>query len=299
MAPISFDRCFTKNWEVLIIMCKVNDIKSFLDKLPPKDEKSINQIFYRGQNERTDNISPSVFRDSKKDKEDNIYIETLTECSHEFDRHMTHIDILSKMQHYGVPTRLLDITTNPLVALFFACNSNSNNVRNDNDSNDGVVYVIKSSEERIKAYDSDSVSILASLPRFSKKDKNKLKDLALKYSKNEAVESFNNSDEVVRRLLHEIKKEKPAFENIINPSDLLSDFIVIPQKNNPRIIRQNGAFILFGLTDNSVKCDSIIIPEESKEKIKDELSRLGISEAALFPELYKFGEYMQSKYTKK
>ena len=30
-------------------------------------------------------------------------------------------DILAKMQHYGIPTRLLDFTTNPLIALYFAC----------------------------------------------------------------------------------------------------------------------------------------------------------------------------------
>lgn len=274
---------------------KITTVEGFFEHLPNIDEQSINPFFYRGQNKETGNILPSVFRDSQKDKEDNIYIETLTECSHEFDRHMTHIDILSKMQHYGVPTRLLDITTNPLVALFFACNSET---EEDGTEEDGVVYVVNSSGKKVKTYDSDSVSILASLPRFSKKDKDTLRDLALKYSENEAVESFNNSDEVVKRLLHEVKKEKPAFEDIINPSDLLSNFIVIPQKNNARIIRQNGAFILFGLGSETVKSNIIKIDANAKKSIKNELSRLGISEATLFPELYKFGEYIKSKYKK-
>jgi hypothetical protein len=44
------------------------------------------------------------------------------------------LDVMVLAQHHGVPTRLMDWTTNPLVALYFA-------VRSVNRSTDGVVYI--------------------------------------------------------------------------------------------------------------------------------------------------------------
>lgn len=34
---------------------------------------------------------------------------------------LERFDLLAKLQHFGFPTRLLDVSTNPLVALYFAC----------------------------------------------------------------------------------------------------------------------------------------------------------------------------------
>ena len=108
------------------------------------------------------------------------------------------------------------------------------------------------------------------------------------------------SDILVKRLLHEVKSEKPAFENIINPLHLLRNYFIIPKKDNPRIIRQSGAFIMVGLQNTidpeRVKIRKIIIPCAYKHKILKELESLGISKITLHPELYKMAEYITESF---
>lgn len=280
----------------------VNSIETYLNRLPRIEEKSNGHLYYRGQGNAQYELQPSIFRGNYLGREHLIYSEIMTECGHEFENCISHNEKLSKMQHYGVPTRLLDITSNALVALYFAC-------ENFTEEEDGAVFVIDAKKSNIKQFDSDTVSILSSLPRFTREEKLEMKELARNLvavsSDNgeismKDIEQFND-DKHIRRLLHEIKKEKPAFEHVIQPISLLSNHIFIPRKNNARIIRQSGAFIIYGLSEDENANDfenrgKIIIDSESKESILKQLSSLGITKASIYPELYKVAEHLKEKY---
>jgi len=278
---------------------KVVSLETFLGQLPRLNEKMTGEYYYRGQSNVEYVLLPSALRGRMEEKEHEIYTKIMTECSQEFEGIISHGEILSKMQHYGVPTRLLDITSNPIVALYFACEDDKNRDK------DGVVYVLESTTANTKIFDSDTISILSCLPRFGTNEKNAIKKCVEKHQKDEDVAEFNKN-KIIKRLLHEVKKEKPAFENIIDPEDLLKDCFFIPKKNNVRIIRQSGAFVIFGMhgkqfsnnsnTINSNTKNTIVINKDFKDKIIDQLSCFGVSKATLYPELYKVAESLNEKY---
>ncbi|NDZ06777.1 FRG domain-containing protein [Pseudomonas aeruginosa] len=74
-------------------------------------------------------VMPSIDRDGLLENEDKLFKEFIIRNPDEFKGQRSTFEILTKMQHYGLPTRLLDITTNPLVALFLLWNLMKNRIR--------------------------------------------------------------------------------------------------------------------------------------------------------------------------
>lgn len=257
-----------------------------------------NNFFYRGQANSNFELLPSLYRlKIWEEKEDELYHDLIVKCPNNFQNKKRHIDILKEMQHYSLPTRLLDITQNPLVALYFAVS--------EHELQDGELVMFYHSN-KVKNASSDTVEILCALASLPFRTKQNLYKVA-QNAKN--IKVFNDS-KCTKKLLHEIKLAIGSFENIIEPKHLLGIEFVKPLQDNPRIVRQNGHFIVNGLvdTDKSVliskydeqryKVGSVtkrfIIPHDQKMDILKELSLLGINKSTIYPEIDKVSEYLKS-----
>ena len=112
---------------------KIRTIKDYFDWLY-KDAPECT-MYYRGQANSRWDIVAGVFRDSESSEHELLEKASLR-LSNELSKFPTCLEKLIYLQHYGMKTRLLDVTTNPLVALFFACSEYKEKGR----PCDGVVY---------------------------------------------------------------------------------------------------------------------------------------------------------------
>ena len=106
-----------------------------------KELKHEGVLLYRGHSNYDYDLIPSIGRLSNGhhiytlEDEKQMFIEFKKNYSLFTDnRPTTDIDILFLAQHFGVPTRLLDWSYNPLIALYFACQGD--------DKVNGCVYAI-------------------------------------------------------------------------------------------------------------------------------------------------------------
>lgn len=128
----------------------INEVVKF------KIDSSQSVLFFRGQPMIDQDLLPTIFRAENKqllNKEQRLFEELKSYFPIEFENHNT-LDNLMKAQHYGIPTRLLDVTLNPLVALFFACN------RSKQFKGNSAVYAFAVDKNKIMYADDGYVNIL-------------------------------------------------------------------------------------------------------------------------------------------
>ena len=100
------------------------------------EEGLTGSVFYRGQTNANWHLTPSLFRNPKDEndndlgftyyeEEENLIRDARRRFPLAFRNCHTEFDQLAMAQHYEIPTRLLDVTGNALVALFFAVQENN------------------------------------------------------------------------------------------------------------------------------------------------------------------------------
>ncbi|MBB4607276.1 hypothetical protein GGR59_003557 [Xanthomonas arboricola] len=271
---------------------QANSVDSFIEIVLGLDHNG-QEVFYRGHSNRAKyRLEPSIFRKDEhgnfihRDAEDRMYRELLVSNSADFQGDVYTLDRLVRMQHYSLPTRLLDITSNPLIGLYFACKSHLDH--------DGEVITFSMDRQQIKYFDSDTASCIANLARLPKESKE-----SIDFSSYD-VRKFNQQ-KAVKRLLHFIKEEKPFFEGKLDPRHLRSVICVIGKHTNSRIAFQSGAFLLFGhdATLNEEGTPEIAVTRigiSNKHTILRQLDQLNINESTVFPYIESSAKYIASKF---
>ena len=177
----------------------VSDLSQILQTLG-EPEKGHTR-FFRGHGDEGWQMLPSIYReDYLIENEDKIIKDALTYCPDDFLPSDTLFEKLVKLQHYGYSTRLLDLTTNALVALYFAA------WNEQHQDKDGELIILDIPNEEIKYGDSDTVSILAAISLQPKPFD--LRELKSKVAEEAKIEmEIRALDEINKMLVQEISKK--------------------------------------------------------------------------------------------
>jgi len=243
--------------------------------------------FYRGHSKAADyKLQPTVLREeADRMAEPRKLRELMIATPLDFREDRSTFERLSRAQHYGLRTRMLDTSTNPLIALYFACCSNAEIV--------GEVIRFTMPNDKVKYYDSDTVSCLANLALLDDADR-KLIDTNLDRA------MFNTTIPVIK-LLHFIKEEKPYFRDVIDPTDIDRVLCVRGRHSHDRVTAQSGAFLLFGRDaelpeagGGDIAIRRIKIADGCKGDIIKQLDTLEINEGTAFRDIERHAKHIAS-----
>ena len=250
-------------------------------------------FYFRGEPQCGWNLIPSVMRESFVLSESEMLLELMSRRPEEFGKMPSSLAQWMLAQHHGLKTRFLDVTKNPLVALFHACEQ-SENYKND----DARLHIFAVPRPLIKSFNSDTASVITNFAKLSKQEQ----DLLLGKKVHPQEYSFGRTNyyrKAMDRLCQLIQEEKPYFRNRIDIKDLFRVIVVEPQQLSERLRAQSGAFLLSAFHERFERSEverkipdipvyahyTLSIPHRRKSRINEDLNLINIRRETLYPGL--------------
>lgn len=258
--------------------------------------------YFRGQTKRAFegyDLKPSIGRythlnslpPAERDQLENEVLETFSNHLLTYVNHLPRNDweALAIAQHHGLPTRFMDWTTNPLVALYFACRDSKKD--NDGNSLDSAVYVLISEPPRFRELRRQQKNGAASIeepevtaPILS--DEDGYGDFGL----DEGVEAqiLADDDLDMATINRQRTQAELTQDGELSPFGITGNVIYDPPHVSPRIRAQDGVLLachqpMQPLEEKDVL--EIVISHKAHDDIRRRLDQYGVFDKQLFPDL--------------
>lgn len=248
-----------------LVIVQANDFQSYLQHVDSNQLDEQTSMWFRGVGNSAYTLAPSIHRHSAIVTPQILFefeerlVTRFRERSVPYLAHRIDDtwELMFLMQHYGVPTRLLDWTENPLIALFFALSSAKKNAAHYTE--DAAVWILSPAKWnqtilRHNAFDGAALS-----------------------PTNAMITSY-----------------KPGTDaKYVNDNPVA----ILGIHNSPRIVAQRGSFCLFGKSlipmegvhaamefpEGTLK--KVTIPAASIQPLLEKLAWMGIADSVVYPDL--------------
>lgn len=259
------------------------------------------EYMYRGQSRSHLPLIPKVFRNEYlyEHCEQNIYADFILTNHESVGSTSSVFERLCLMQHYGYPTRLLDWTFNPLVAMYFACS--------DDFDEDGELFSV--SPNLLNMPIGGTLQLGTSAPVVVR---------ACLAKPGSVADIIDYIDSLGELKVHQKRSFIEFFSCGKHPemrSPICTPVVVQPASLDLRMQVQKSVFTIAGgrvtgndqtlpidvraaVNEGEPLCRTFSIPKEAKANIVRQLQLIGVDESTLFPDIEHRGAHVSRKHAK-